>query len=120
MEGRLTQEDTDTIPECFHMMLKYLQRKKTTSGDLITTEHYSGAGLLEPIGSQKWVQFWARARAGKRGGVIAACNSDQGCGEEGVHRGRARWEEQEGRVAFSIRKPDQSFIFARGVNEYVW
>ena len=26
------------------------------------------AGLLEPISSQKWTQFWARARAGKRGG----------------------------------------------------
>ena len=29
VEGRLTQEDTDTIPECFHRMLKHLERKKT-------------------------------------------------------------------------------------------
>ena len=70
MEGRLTQEDTGTIPECFHGMLKHLERKKAASGGLITAEHYSGAGLLhvEPISSQKWVQFWARVRAGKRGG----------------------------------------------------
>ena len=68
MEERLTQEDTDTILECFHRILKHLERKKTAGGGLITAEHYSDAGLLEPTSSQKWVQFWARARAGKRGG----------------------------------------------------
>ena len=31
-------------------------------------EHYREAGLLKPISSQKWIQFWDRARAGKRGG----------------------------------------------------
>ena len=55
VEGRLTQEDTDTIPECFHRMLKHLERKKTASGGLIAAEHYSGAGLLEPVSSQKWM-----------------------------------------------------------------
>ena len=46
--GRLAQEDTDTIPECFHGTLKHLERKKTTGGGLITTEHHSDAGLFEP------------------------------------------------------------------------
>ena len=35
---------------------------------MIAAEDYSEAGLLKPISSQKWMQFWARARAGKRGG----------------------------------------------------
>ena len=33
-----------------------------------TSKDYSEAGLLQPISNQKWVQFWAWARAGKRGG----------------------------------------------------
>ena len=49
-------------------MLKYLERKKIVGGSLVTTEDYNEAGLLKPISSEKWVQFWARARAGKRGG----------------------------------------------------
>jgi hypothetical protein len=49
-------------------MLKHLERKKTVGGDLVTAEDYSETGLLKFISSQKWVQFWARARAGKRGG----------------------------------------------------
>ena len=68
VEGKLTAEDTNTIPECFHRMLKHLERKKTVRGDLITSEDHSEAGLLKPITSQKWRQFWARAREGKRGG----------------------------------------------------
>ena len=59
VEGRLTAEDTSTIPECFHRMLKHLERKKTVGGDLITAEDYSETGLLKPISSQKWMQFWA-------------------------------------------------------------
>ena len=66
--GCLTAEDTSTIPECFHRMLKHLERKRAVGGDLITEEDYSEAGLLQPITRQKWMQFWARARAGKRGG----------------------------------------------------
>ena len=65
VKGRLTQGDTDTISGCFHRMLKHLERKKTASGGLITAEHYSDAGLLGPISSQRWVQFWVRARAYK-------------------------------------------------------
>ena len=68
VEGKLTAEDTSTIPECFHRMLKHLERKKTVGGELITEEDYGEAGLLKPISSQKWMQFWSRARAGKRGG----------------------------------------------------
>ena len=70
-EGSLTAEDTSTIPEYFHRMLKYLERKTTVGGSLVTAEDYNEAGLLKPTtatSSQKWVQFWARARAGKRGG----------------------------------------------------
>ena len=52
-------------------MLKYLERKKTADGVLVTTEDYSEVGLLKPISSQKWVQFWARTRAGKWGGKSA-------------------------------------------------
>ena len=65
MEGRLTTEDTSTISECFHRMLKHLERKKTADGGLISAEDYSGTGLRKPISRQKWVQFWARSRAGK-------------------------------------------------------
>ena len=61
MEGRLTAEDTSTIPECSHRMLKHLERKKTVDGCLVTAEDYSEAGLLKPISNQKWVRFWARA-----------------------------------------------------------
>ena len=68
MEGRLTSEDISTIPTCFHKMSEHSERKKTADGSLITSEDYNEAGLLKPISSQKWVQFWARARAGKRGG----------------------------------------------------
>ena len=35
---------------------------------MLTAEHYGDAGLLGPISSQKWVQSWARARAGTSGG----------------------------------------------------
>ena len=68
IEERLTQEDTVTIPECFHMVLKYLERKKTASADVVAAKAYSETGLLKPTSSQKWKKFWARARAGKRGG----------------------------------------------------
>ena len=33
-----------------------------------------------------------------RRGVRAACNSDQGCSEEGVYADWTRWEEQEGGI----------------------
>ena len=66
VEGRLTAEDTNIIPECFHRMLKHLEKKKTAGGDLTTEESYSEAGLLKSISNQNWVRFWARA--GKRGG----------------------------------------------------
>ena len=49
-------------------MLKHLERKRTVDGGLVTPEDYSEAGLPKPISRQKWTQFWARARAGKRGG----------------------------------------------------
>ena len=68
VEGRLTSEDTITILECFHRMSKHLERKKTADGRLFTAESYSETGLLKPIGSQKRVQLWTRARACKRGG----------------------------------------------------
>ena len=68
VEGSLTTEDTSTTPECFHRMLTHLERKKTAGGGLITAEDYSEAGLLNPITSQKWMQFCARARASKRRG----------------------------------------------------
>ena len=68
MDGVLASEDIITIPECFHRMLKHLERDKTVDGGLITLEDRSEAGLLEPISSQEWTRFWAGARAGKRGG----------------------------------------------------
>jgi ribonuclease HI len=68
VEGQLTEEDISTIPECFHRMLKYLERKQAVGGSKITAEDYSEAGLMQPISKQRWVQFWARAGAGKRGG----------------------------------------------------
>ena len=37
-------------------------------GSLATTNDYSEAGLLGPISSEEWVQFWARTRAEKWGG----------------------------------------------------
>ena len=49
-------------------MLKHSETKRTADGGLITAVDYNEAGLLEPTSSQKWTQFWARARAGKRGG----------------------------------------------------
>ena len=49
VEGILTSEDISTVPECFHRMLKHLERKKTDDGSLITAEDYSEAGLLKPI-----------------------------------------------------------------------
>ena len=52
VEGKLSTEDISTIPECFHRMLKHLERKKTVSGDEIAAEDYSEAGLLKPISSQ--------------------------------------------------------------------
>ena len=64
----MTEEDINTILECFHRMLKYLERKQAAGGDKITAEDYSAAGLMQPICKQRWVQFWARAGAGKRGG----------------------------------------------------
>ena len=66
--GGPTAKDISTIPECFHRRLEYMEREKAVGGSLVTAEDYSEAGLLKPISSQKWVQFWARARAGKRGG----------------------------------------------------
>ena len=74
-------------------MLKRLEGKKTVGEELITEESYNEAGLLKPIGSQKWVQGWQEGR-----GVRATCNSDQGCSEEGVYTDRARWEEQQGGI----------------------
>ena len=55
VEGSLTVEDTSmrTIPERFHKMLKYLERKKAVGGSLITAEDYSEAGLLKPIRSEQ-------------------------------------------------------------------
>ena len=49
-------------------MLKYLERKQAVGGNEITAEDYSEAGLMQSISKQKWVQFWTRAGAGKRGG----------------------------------------------------
>ena len=43
-------------------------RKQAVRGGKITAEDYSEAGLVQPIGKQRWVQFWARAGAGERGG----------------------------------------------------
>ena len=37
VEGQLTDQDTITIPGCFHKMLKYLERKQTVGGSKITT-----------------------------------------------------------------------------------
>ena len=54
VDGMLATEDINTIPECFHMMLKHLERKRTADGGLITAEDYNDAELLEPISSQKW------------------------------------------------------------------
>ena len=49
-------------------MLKYLERKRAMGGSRITAGDYSEAGLMHPISKPRWVQFWARAGAGKRGG----------------------------------------------------
>ena len=68
VEGQLTEGDISTTPECFHRMLKYLERKHAVGGSKITAGDYSEAGLMQPICKQRWVHFWARARAGKRGG----------------------------------------------------
>ena len=71
VEGQLTAEDTDSIPACFHSMLKYMERKGVDGGkgEQITSEDYKDAGLMQPISSSKWIQFWSRARAGERGGA---------------------------------------------------
>ena len=61
VEGQLTEGDISTIPECFHRMLKYLERKQAVGGSKITIGDYSEAGLMQPICKQRWVQFWARA-----------------------------------------------------------
>ena len=46
VEGQLTEDDIITIPECFHGMQKYLERKHAVGGDKITAEDYSEAGLM--------------------------------------------------------------------------
>ena len=66
--GQLSEEDISTIPRCFHRMLKYSERKQAVGGSKVTVEDYNEAGLMQPISRQRWVQFWARARAGKSGG----------------------------------------------------
>ena len=69
IEGQLTQEEKETIPACFHCMLKFLERKEVkATGRKVGEGDYSEAGLLQPINKEKWVRFWNRARAGKRGG----------------------------------------------------
>ena len=67
VEGQLTEEDTSTIPKCFHRMLEYSERKQAMGGSKITAEDYNEAGLMQPIDKQRWVQFWARVGAEKRG-----------------------------------------------------
>ena len=66
--GQLSEEDISTIPRCFHRMPKYSERKQAVGGSKVTVEDYNEAGLMQPISRQRWVQFWARARAGKSGG----------------------------------------------------
>ena len=68
VEGQLTEEDVNTIPECFHMMLKYLERKQAMGGSKMTAGNYSEASLVQPISKQMWARFWARAGAGNRRG----------------------------------------------------
>ena len=68
VESQLTEEDASTIPKCFHGMLKYLARKQAVGGSKIAADDCSEAGLMQPISKQRWMQFWARAGAGKGGG----------------------------------------------------
>ena len=68
VEGQLTEEDARTIPKCFHRMLECLERKQAVGGSKTTAEDYYEAGPMQPISKQRWVQFWARAGAGKRDG----------------------------------------------------
>ena len=49
----LNEQDTSTIPGCFHKMLKYLERKQTVRGSKQTAEDYSEAGLMQPISKQR-------------------------------------------------------------------
>ena len=52
VEGQLTAEDISTIPECFHSVLNYMERKRAESGEMIRAAGYKlipWAGLMQPI-----------------------------------------------------------------------
>ena len=57
VEGRLTTKDTSTVPECFHRILKHLERKKAVGGCLGYSLGHTRPGLLLSEFFSRWFEL---------------------------------------------------------------
>jgi hypothetical protein len=69
-EGRITEQEMQTIPEQFRVIIPHLQRKMLKQlGRRIEPSDYDKVGLMEEISVDVWRSLWSGCKAGTRGGA---------------------------------------------------